>query len=271
MQYADLIAAMRRYGAAPEAACRRTLGVEATRVRAGVIVTPGWPPERFGALGRAELMGRGLNSVRAYDLPDCGLTYVMAGYGAPVVLDAVLALGLTGCQRVLFVSSVGALDPDMAIGDLVVTHSTVCGDGASRYIASADLAFDAFGERMAPDAALLDRLDAIAARHCRACGVRLHVGRTFCTDTLFAQYAHIDAIRARGCNGLDMELAAALRAAKLCGLPIAAMSCVSDNTAAGRSLLNAHTEADERRRAYVRGEVMPGIVRELFEDMVNAG
>ena len=51
----------RRYGAAPEAACRRTLGVEATRVRAGVIVTPGWPPERFGALGRAELMGRGLN------------------------------------------------------------------------------------------------------------------------------------------------------------------------------------------------------------------
>ena len=77
----------------------------------------------------------------------------------PVCTDVALALGLTACEACLFIGSVGALDPAMRLGDIVVPESSVCGDGTSRYLLPGTLAQnDPFGMRACPDAALNARL-----------------------------------------------------------------------------------------------------------------
>ena len=66
----------------------------------------------------------------------CDITYIKTGIGAPVFMDALLALGVTKCKNIIFVGSVGSLDEDIGIGDIVIPQYSICGDGASRYIAS---------------------------------------------------------------------------------------------------------------------------------------
>ena len=62
------------------------------------------------------------------------MTYIKTGIGAPVLMDALLTLGVTACQRIIFIGSVGSLDDNIGIGDIVIPEYSVCGDGASRYI-----------------------------------------------------------------------------------------------------------------------------------------
>lgn len=270
MQYKDLIAASRRFGAAGEDVCLHTLGVPGDSIHENVIISPGWDPDRLSGLGKATPAGSGLCSIQVWEIGE-SITYIKAGFGAPVVLDALLPLGVTGCKRILFVSSVGALDPAMHIGDIVVPEYSVCGDGASRYITSENLGRDVFGEKAYPDPALHELLKAETQRVCRENQVGWHVGKTFCTDTIFAQFPHIDSIVKLGCNSIDLETAAAFRAARLMEIPLAALFNVSDNTASGQSLMTA-TPQDARvqeHRRFVRGELMPQMILRFIKACKN--
>lgn len=51
MTYEDLTQAMRRYSRTDDL-CKSGLGVEGSRIRENVILTPGWPPERVAGLAR---------------------------------------------------------------------------------------------------------------------------------------------------------------------------------------------------------------------------
>lgn len=53
-----------------------------------------------------------------------------------MVLGILSLLGISKCKRIIFISSVGALDTEIGIGDIVIPEYSVSGDGASRYIAS---------------------------------------------------------------------------------------------------------------------------------------
>lgn len=64
------------------------------------------------------------------------ITYIKTGIGAPVLMDSLLSLGVTACKRIIFIGSVGSLDENISIGDIVIPEYSVCGDGASRYILS---------------------------------------------------------------------------------------------------------------------------------------
>lgn len=229
MTYEDLTQAMRRYSRTDDL-CKSGLGVEGSRIRENVILTPGWPPERVAGLGEAELISANgpLYGITVWevDTGEKAVTYIRTGCGAPAVMDALLSLGETGCKRVLFLSSIGALDPAMAVGDLVLPEYSVSGDGASRYLT--DSFADTLGEKSYPDPALFARLKEETQAVCGQEGVSWRLGRPFCTDSFLAQFPHLPAIREMGCNCLDMENAVAFRAGALMGLPVAALQCVSD-------------------------------------------
>ena len=86
-----------------------------------------------------------------------------------------------------------------------------------------------FGQRVLPHENATLLLKAVAIQVCKQKRVMVHQGRTFSVDTLLAQYPYIDAIQAMGCNTIEMESAAAFRAAKVIKRPIAALFSVSDN------------------------------------------
>lgn len=268
MNYKDLLDGIERFGTAPEDICLHSLGISADRIRENVIISPGWPPEKLGGLGEARvLVEHGpLFGFTIWDVvnENVELTYMKAGFGAPMVMDAMLPLGVTKCQRILFVSSVGALTEDIHIGDIVVPELSVCGDGASRYISSVGLEKDSFGEKAYPDPSLLEELRSEVQKVCVGSQVNWHNGQTFCTDTILAQYPHIDSIIGMGCNTIDMESAAAFKLAKLMGIPMAALLNVSDNTVANKPVVSGRTEEELSYRKFVRDEIMSRIILNLM-------
>lgn len=275
MKYQDLIYGMKHFGAKDEDVCRNSLGIGSDRIHENVVISPGWGPDKITGLGNAELIvpSGPLFGYQVWDVEGGGLsiTYIKAGFGAPVILDALLPLGMTNCKRILFVSSVGGLSEEIGVGDLVIPEYSACGDGASRYIASDDFQTDVFGEKAYPDAGLAGLLRAEAQTVCGAEKVGLHGGRTFCTDTIFAQFPHIGHIIQMGYNTVDMETAAAFRAASLMGIPLAALFNVSDNTVKHNSVLSGTTQAEKDYRTFVRCEVMPQIIHRVFRAHSEAG
>ena len=203
MDYHDLVTAIERYGSTQEEICKMVLGLGIDDVNESVIIAPWWEPCVYEGVSQwAEFLGQRANA-RAWNLKqkDQTITYIKTGIGAPLVADVVLALGLCNCERVLFIGSVGALDIDISIGDIVIPEYSVCGDGVNRYLTGKKLAAsDTFGEKSFPDEGLFKKLKHSVEAVCAEEGVKHHNGRAFSIDTIFAQFAHIGEILEMGCN-----------------------------------------------------------------------
>lgn len=136
-------------------------------------------------------------------------------------------------------------------------------------IASDKLGADVFGEKVYPDGSLLKLLKIETEKICNENNVKWHTGNAFCTDTIFAQFPHIDSIISTGCNLIDMETASAFRAAKLMKKALVAIFCASDNTIANKSLISGRTQDEEAYRKFVRGEVLPNIILGLINSSIS--
>ncbi|HMN13085.1 MAG TPA: hypothetical protein PKD55_12245 [Bellilinea sp.] len=269
MDYQKLLDANAERGILPADLCRATLYVNPEQVLPDVVIAPWWHPKTLQPQQMIPLSDHERANVKAWqvEIRDQTVTYLQTGIGAPSVMDTVLALGTTACRTILFIGSVGGLDPAFGIGDLIVPQYSVCGDGASRYIAGDDLGTDVFGARVTPHDGALMLLQAVGGGVCRREKVPLYPGRTFSTDSIFAQLAHIDRILGLGCNSIEMETAAAFRAGKMTGKPLAALLCVSDLPLSNKSLYRGRSEEEQARRYRVRGEVMPQILCDFFQAM----
>jgi purine-nucleoside phosphorylase len=269
MDYNDLILGMKRFGACDEDVCINSLGIASNMIQEDVIITPGWEPKRVHNLGKEELLvsSAPLYGSKVWNIKngEIEMTFIKTGCGAPALMDTLLPLGMSKCKRIIFISSVGALDTKIGIGDIVIPEYSICGDGASRYIASDKLDIDVFGEKAYPDTSLLKLLKIETESICNENNVKWHIGKAFCTDTIFAQFPHIDSIIKTGCNLIDMETAAAFRAAKLMKKPLVAIFCVSDNMFANKSLISGRTQDEKAYRKFVRGEILPNIILSLIK------
>ena len=186
-----------------------------------------------------------------------------------MLLEGLIPLGVTNCKRIIFIGSVGSLDPNIGIGDIVIPEYAICGDGASRYIASDDLSRDVFGEKVYPDPRMLDTAITETARICNENNVKWHRGRNFSIDTIAARFAHIDTIISMGCNVIEMETAAAFRAAKLMNIPLMALFSVSDNTMTNKSLVSGRTPEETEYRVFTRRELFPQIITSVFKKSIS--
>ncbi len=270
MKYQDLIFGMERFGATRHDICLHGIGVSPERVRENVIIAPWWEPATLPGLGTAAYLSVSDTPVtKVWDISSgtTKMTYIKTGIGAPVLMDALLTLGVTACKRIIFIGSVGSLDDNIGIGDIVIPEYSVCGDGASRYISQSSLGDgDVFGEITYPDKDLFHAAKEVTGRICAEHAVRWHLGKTFSIDTIFAQFAHIDEILGMGCNVIEMETAAAFRAANLANIPIVALFSVSDNTVTHKSLVSGRTQDELEYRKYVRRELFPKIILDIFKD-----
>lgn len=268
MDYNRLLASMKKFGATAEEICLNTLGIRADCICEKVVVSPGWQPERLFAVDEIELVVQSspLFGFKIWNVNHKGvcITYIRTGFGAPMMMDALLLLGLTKCKRVIFISSVGALSTEINIGDIVIPEYSAGGDGASRYLAN-DLLSDSFGEKQYPDNNLFNLLVEKTKDICGKNNVNWHLGRTLCVDTIVAQYNHLENIIHMGYNSIDMESAVAFKVGKLMGIQVVALLHVSDNSVIDKSLMTDRSTQEERKyRAFVRNEILPKIVEGMF-------
>jgi purine-nucleoside phosphorylase len=269
MTYQDLLNGIGRFGSTIEDVCQLTIGISTDEIKERVIIAPWWEPHVFSNLGNeiTFLSSSGHSGVNVWNIKSDSfeITYIKTGIGAPVITDALLVLGATPCKKAVFVGSVGALDPSIGIGDIVIPEFSISGDGVGRYLKGGSLKNnDPFGEINYPSSEMYHGLKNTVQKVCELNNIQYHIGKTFSTDSIFAQFAHIDEIVSLGCNVIEMETASAFRAASLSGISLGALCSVSDNTMLEKTLYHRRTSKDVDLKKEVRRNIFPKILLEVL-------
>ncbi len=151
------------------------------------------------------------------------ITICSTGIGAPSAIIALEELNLCGVKQVIRVGSSGALQVNIALGDLIVAEAAVRDDGGSKaYVSSA---FPAYADRH-----LIAKIEAYLNRSLTMPNTEQHVGQvhygvvrshdSFYTDNeaQLCQHWH-----EKGVLGADMETSALLTVGKLRGMQVASI------------------------------------------------
>ena len=152
---------------------------------ATLAIVPG-DPERVARIGELLDDARPLASTREFTsmrgtLDGAGVIVCSTGIGGPSTSIAVEELAQLGVDTFLRVGTTGAIQPDIDPGDVIVSTGAVRLDGASLHFAPMEF----------PAVADFECTTALVAA-ARAAGVRLHVGVTASSDTLYPGQGRYD-------------------------------------------------------------------------------
>jgi DeoD family purine-nucleoside phosphorylase len=141
----------------------------------------------------------------------------MGGPSAAIVLEELCDLGL---QRAIRVGTCGALDGELALGDLVIAEAAIASDGASRALGA--------GDRVPADAQLVAALQAAAADGAGD-GARVRSGLIATSDLFYDRDpGRSGTWRAAGALAIEMEAATLLRVGELRGIAVGCLLAVTD-------------------------------------------
>ncbi len=225
-------------------------------IQPDVILMPWWQPEVFSQwVDRITIISDRL--LFEFEYKGKKISVVRSGIGAPQAGDAVLALGFTACKRLLFAGSVGGLQPNIQIGDLMMPEFSYSGDGFCRYLETEVPKADCLIERVFPDKALSSNLLRSASLLARDAGIAIHTGPVYCIDSILSQFRLLDYFADElGCIGIEMETAAVFKAARLVGIQAAALFSVSDVPVMKKTLYAGRSPEERDRRIQIRANVL---------------
>jgi uridine phosphorylase len=179
---------------------------------------------------------------------DTPISATSTGIGSPSAAIAVEELARVGADTLIRVGSCGAIQPDMAVGDLVITSGAVRQEGTSDEYVREDYPAVASHEVVAALVAAAERL-----------GHDYHVGLTMSADSFYAGQGRpgFGGFRAAGSNDLvaelqaanvkniEMEASAILTLAALYGLRAGAVCSVYANRVTGEFRTEGESDAAE--------------------------
>jgi purine-nucleoside phosphorylase len=167
------------------------------------------------------------------------LTVQSTGMGGPSAAIVIAELADLGARRLLRIGTCGALDPALALGELLIVTEALPCDGTSR-------ALGASGP-LAPDPALLEALEQAEAVF-RDDVTRAHRGRVVSTDLFYdgpegEERSWIEA----GALAVEMETATLFALAQRRGLEAASLLLVSDLLLPSRSRIESKALRERER------------------------
>lgn len=144
--------------------------------------------------------------------------------GAPAAVMALETLAAWGVRALLFFGWCGAIDPRVAVGDILVPSAALVDEGTSRHYGVA------LGERARPAASWSARVaDALRDR-----GLACHDGPVWTTDAIFRETpAKVAHFRSQQALAVEMETSALFSVAAYRSVAAAAVLVVSDSLAQG--------------------------------------
>ena len=255
MNYNDLLNAHLKYGTTKDD-IKKHKGSE--QILENVVIAPWWEHTMFDNMGfKVEQVNK-----RVYNFykDDVSFSFVeLKRMGAPAIVDFTLSLGVTDCKNIIFLGSVGSLDSNIKVGDLVIPEYSICGDGASRYL-NKNLEDELFKKEY-PTKDYTDKLVDIVKEK----NITYHYVPNYSIDTIFLQFYHLDKILELGSKVIEMETAALFKCNEILNKNVTALLCVSDNTILNKSLYSGRTEEEEIYRHKVRYEIIPEIIVDMFK------
>ena len=203
------------------------------------------------------------------------ISVTSTGIGAPSAIIALEELARVGSDTFIRVGSCGAIQPGMAVGDLVITSGAVRQEGTSREYVREDYPAVADHEVVSALVAAAERL-----------GYDYHVGVTMSADSFYAGQGRpgFEGFRAAGSDALvadlraanvvnvEMEAAALLTVAGLYGLRAGAVCTVYADRVTGEFRAEGEARAAETACLAVRLLArMEAVKREAGADRWHAG
>ena len=221
MKYEDILKSHLKYGSTKEDIVKRN---EYENILESVVIAPWWDHNIFeNSNVKIDKVNDKIYNIYGENLEFSFIELKLVG--SPVMLDQVLSLGTTKCKNILFIGSVGALDENINLGDIVIPEYSICGEGASRYLN--DNLKDEFGKKEYPSKEFTERLLNIVNKQNN---IKYHYVPNYTVDTIFTEYIHIDKIIGMGAKTIEMETSALFKASKLLNMNVTALFLVSDNT-----------------------------------------
>ncbi|MGH8542331.1 MAG: hypothetical protein ACREX3_01515 [Gammaproteobacteria bacterium] len=139
----------------------------------------------------------------------------VGGPGAVLQLDE---LGAAGGRAFIGVGTVGSLDDDLDIGDVVVVESAVASDGVSRYYSAEP--------RVEADGVLLSAVQRVLPQS----GTKSVTASVASTDAPYRECTDwLQALRAKGMTGVDMETAGVYSMARFRGYAVVSLLAVNNH------------------------------------------
>ena len=162
--------------------------------------------------------------------------------GSPLALDCTYYLRFTSCKNIVFTGLIGALQPDIEVGDIIVSTGALRGEGASKYFV--DEAYPAVAD-FSLTRKLADVLDEIY----KSTGITVHYGSIYTTDAFAAETEEfLKEWGSKGLLGIEMETSAVYTIASLFGMRATSFHVVSDNPVAKKTFFDALTDTERKRQ-----------------------
>lgn len=200
-----------------------------------IIVAPSWSPQKifnnYNALITVLRKGPYYCSYEV-SINNKIFAFINTASGASNVIDCCLTLAESNCDDVIFIGAVGALCEDIEIGDIVTPKYSIAGDGGSLYLYN-NLNPKNFLNKVCPNTKCNDKILDISKK----LNIPIKEKVTYCTDSIFCEYYHLDEIKKLGSELIEMETASFLRCMELIEKKGYVLLCVSDNSASGKHLV----------------------------------
>jgi uridine phosphorylase len=169
-------------------------------------------------------------------------TVLNSRVGSPVASDCTYYLRFTPCRNIIYTGMIGALQPEIRVGDIIVPTAALRGEGALKYFI--DEAYPAVADFM-----LLRTISAVLENVFRETETGLHYGPIYTTDSFAAETKEfLEEWSARRLLGIEMETSAIYTLASLYGMKAASIHIVSDNPVMEKSFFDKLGEEDLEKR-----------------------
>ena len=203
------------------------------------------------------------------------ISVTSTGIGSPSTTIAIEELARVGARTFIRVGSCGAIQPEMAVGDLVITTGGVRQEGTSAEYVREDYPASADGEVVSALVAAAERL-----------GYDYHTGITMSADSFYAGQGRpgFEGVEAAGADGriedlqaanvknVEMEASAILTVASVYGLRAGAVCSVYANRVTGEFRTAGESRAAETASLAVKLLTrMDEVKREAGADRWHAG
>lgn len=164
------------------------------------------------------------------------ITACSSGMGCPSTAIGVEELARAGATTFIRVGSTAALQPHIAVGDLIVSEGSLRNDGTTA-------AYVPPGYPAVPDFALTSMLATVAREFAAERGLDVHVGLNATDDAFYAESPEwIAKLSSLGIANVEMESSALFVVARLRGLRAGMVCAVSGNLVTGDVTYGTHNE-----------------------------
>ena len=217
-----------------------------------VFVAPSWTPDKIFDASKVKVeqifAGRFANT---YHIKNSSKNYlfITLQIGAPNIIDFCLLCYKVKCDNFIFIGSVGALVPEIKVGDVIIPEHSISGNGATLYLHEKLDKTNIFEPMYStPD------LNKQIIKTCKKHKIKALDVPVISMDSVMSEYLHLDEFRTMGAKAIEMECATFFGCMSIINKKSSAVLVVSDNSATGEHLIG-RTEEDKKHYHSVRKQI----------------